>query len=142
VLPPTASVTCRFSTAWPCAVPVSASASAKVASAAWAVFIASSRRWQVSRLIGCLIRREGSRGKAPARDLCARFGRRRPPDQEPALDQRDEKVDADHKRGEYEHAGEHAGDVEHAFGLLDDVAESSSRAEILADHGAHHGEAD
>src|SRR6184192_4797552 len=82
---------------------------------------------------GRLISPDQSRGKAPARDLCARFGRLRPPDQEPPLDQRDDKVDADHKRGEYEHAGEHAGDVEHAFGLLDDVAESGSRAEILAD---------
>ena len=51
-------------------------------------------------------------------------------------------VDQDHEGGEHEHAGEHAGHVEHAFGLLDDVAETGGRAEILAHHRAHHREPD
>ena len=70
------------------------------------------------------------------------FRRDRPPDQQPVLDQRDEPVDRDHEGGEHEHAGEHAGDVEHALGLLDQIAEPGRRAEIFADHRADHREAD
>ena len=47
---------------------------------------------------------------------------RRPPDQKALLDQRDDHVDRNHESGEHEHAGEHAGDVEHAFRLLDQIA--------------------
>ena len=50
-------------------------------------------------------------------------------------------IDDDEGR-QHEHAGEHAGDVEHAFGLLDQIAEPGRGAEIFADHRADHGKAD
>ena len=46
----------------------------------------------------------------------------RPPHQQAFLDHRDDHIDGDHEGREHEHAGEYAGDVEHAFGLLDQVA--------------------
>ena len=66
----------------------------------------------------------------------------RAPDQQPLLDRRDRHVDHDDEHREHEHAGEHARDVEHALGLLDDVAEARGRAEIFADHRADHRKAD
>src|SRR5438067_1375736 len=57
------------------------------------------------------------------------------------LDTRNEHVDRDYEHREHQHAGEHACDVEHALGLLDDVAEPRRRAEIFADHRADHREA-
>src|SRR5260370_36585019 len=110
-------MTCFFSTAWPCAAPVSEIVSAKMASAAWACFIASSRRRHASRLIHRLIRPEESRGKAPGSDLCPRFSRRRPPDQKPPLDPRAVNVNAHHEPGRHEHAGEHARAVDQPAGL-------------------------
>src|SRR5215831_6301299 len=65
----------------------------------------------------------------------------RAPDQQALLDHADKRVDQDHETGEHEHAGKHAGDVKHAFGLLDEVAKPGGRAEILAHHRAHHREA-
>src|SRR5665647_3033347 len=44
--------------------------------------------------------------------------------------------------GVFDVAGEHAGDVEHAFCLLDQVAQARRGTEIFADHRAHHGKAD
>ena len=38
--------------------------------------------------------------------------------------------------------GEHAGHVEHALGLLDQVTKPGRRAEIFADHGTDDGKAD
>ena len=46
------------------------------------------------------------------------------------------------KTGEDQHAGEDAGHVEDALGLVDLVAEPGRGAEILADHRADEGEAD
>ena len=68
----------------------------------------------------------GDRDVAAGADAVAgsrpRLRRHRTPHQQAALDQRDQPVDQDHEGGEHEHPGEHAGDVEHAFRLLDDVA--------------------
>ena len=50
--------------------------------------------------------------------------RHRPPHQQAPLDNRHQRIDRDHERRQHEHTGEHAGDVEHAFGLLDEVAEA------------------
>src|SRR5260370_38343247 len=109
-------MTCFFSTAWPCAAPVSEIVSAKMASAAWACFIASSRRRHASHLIHRLIRPEESRGKAPGCDLWARFGRRRPPAQEPPLDPRADKVHSDHARTQHAQPDHNARDPAHTFG--------------------------
>ena len=50
-------------------------------------------------------------------------------------------VDEDDEDGQDQHAGEDAGHVEHALGLVDLVAEPGGRAEIFADDGADEGEA-
>src|SRR5476649_2199568 len=63
----------------------------------------------------------------------------RPPNQQASLDNRHQHVDDDDKGSKHEHAGEHAGHVEYAFRLLDQIAKSSCRAEIFADHSANHG---
>src|SRR5215471_12663763 len=76
------------------------------------------------------------------RELRARFCRDRLPDQQTPFGQRDQKVDTDHEGSEHEHAREHARHIEHAFRLLDEVAEPGGRAEILADHGTDHRKAD
>src|SRR6185312_16094617 len=62
-----------------------------------------------------------------------------PPHQQAFFDHADDDVDHDDKGRQHEHAGEHAGDVEHAFSLLDQVAEAGRGAEIFAHHRAHDG---
>ena len=81
----------------------------------------------------------------PAREPCLpRAAPRPPPAARPAAAFRpgDHRVDHDDEGRQHEHAGEHAGDVEHAFRLLDQIAEPRRGTEIFADHRAHHGKAD
>jgi hypothetical protein len=49
-----------------------------------------------------------------------------PPDQKAPFDQGDGNIDENDKGGQHEHAGEDAGDVEHAFRLLDQVTEPAA----------------
>ena len=58
-----------------------------------------------------------------------------PPRQEALLYPAHRGVDDQHEHREDEHAGEHAGDVEHAFRLLDEIAEPGGGAEILITNG-------
>src|SRR5690348_16218764 len=65
--------------------------------------------------------------------------RRRAPNQKALFDQRDEPVDAEHEYGKNDHTGKHARRVERSLGLIDEIAKSRGRAQILAHHGADDG---
>jgi hypothetical protein len=50
-----------------------------------------------------------------------------PPNQQAALNGAYAKIDRDHEGRQHHHPGKHARDVEHAFGLLDQVAQARRR---------------
>jgi len=68
--------------------------------------------------------------------LRPRLARVGTPDQKTPFDHADKDIDQDDEGRQHEHAGKDAGDVEHAFGLLDQVAQPGRRSQIFADHRA------
>ena len=63
----------------------------------------------------------------------------RTPDQQTVFDRCHCPVDGDDKEREHDHAGKNACHVEHAFGLVDEIAEARGRTQIFADDGADTG---
>src|SRR6266540_5382833 len=66
----------------------------------------------------------------------------RSPDEKSVLDLCDDEVENEREHRQHEDACEHGIDVEHALGLVDEVAHASRRAEIFADHRTHEREPD
>src|SRR5260370_1166060 len=96
--------------------------------------------------IGWHINRPGTTRLAPrsasSSRLCRSRTRIRTPDQQAVLDLGHQQIDRHHEHRQHDHAGKHAGDIEHAFGLLDQIAKPCRRTQILADHRADHGKPD
>src|SRR5204862_3024205 len=80
--------------------------------------------------------------RAMPRSQRLRLRRLRPPYEEPVLDLRDDEIQDQREHGEDQDPGEDGVDVEHALGLVDEIAYTPGRAQILADHGADEGEPD
>ena len=77
---------------------------------------------------------------ATASDLLGLADRRLPAHQA-LLDAADSGIEGERKHGEHDDAGHHGVDVERAFGLQDQVADTARRAEVFTDHGADEGQA-